>query len=306
MKILLTTLNSKFIHANLALRYLRGMGAEEDILLREYTINDRLEVIAGDIFQLAADVIGFSCYIWNITETLELIDTLHQVSPETIIILGGPEVSYDPGEYLTRPGVDFVVFGEGEQTWRELLTVLRPEVPKRVISRERLSQINGLAYRADGKPVINQPRELIKDLGTIPSPYLRLDGLENKIAYVESTRGCPFNCQYCLSSTFQGVRYFPLERTKQELKQLIAAGVTQVKFVDRTFNCNKQHALAIWRFLAAWHPAANFHFEISADLLDEEIISFLRQVPPGLFQFEIGVQSTNSQTLDSIRRKTNL
>lgn len=306
MKILLTTLNAKYVHSNLALRYLRAVCPEEEVMIQEYTINDRLDVIAGEIYRTDAAVVGFSCYIWNLAPTLELVGILRQVSPSTVIVLGGPEVSYDPAEYVkSAAGADIVVCGEGEETWRELIASLKGE-GLRLDAAPDLSRIKGIAYRSPGGPAVNPPRTLIRDLGSVPSPYTAMDGLENKIAYIESTRGCPFNCQYCLSSTFQGVRYFPLQQTKQELERLVGAGVRQIKFVDRTFNCSKTHAMEIMTFLAAWNPPANFHFEISADLLDEEMLGFLKGVPPGLFQFEVGVQSTNPATLDLIQRRTDL
>lgn len=301
MKILLTTLNSKFVHSNLALRYLREVCAGEETVLREYSINDRVDLIAGDIFKIKADIIGLSCYIWNIAPTLELVSVLRQVSPRSTIVLGGPEVSYDPGKYLEHAGVDFVVYGEGEVSFASLVQYL-----KQPDGGLPLSDIKGIAYQGNKGPVVNPPQELIADLALIPSPYNRIDGLENKIAYVESSRGCPFNCQYCLSSTIQGVRFFPLERTKAELKRLVESGVKQVKFVDRTFNCQKKHALEVMSFLAEWNPEANFHFEIEGELLDEEILDFLKGVPAGLFQFEVGVQSTNPKTLQLIDRRTDL
>ncbi len=306
MKILLTTLNAKYVHSNLALRYLRAACPEEQVLIQEYTINDRLDVIAGDIYRTGASVVGFSCYIWNLAPTLELVGILRQVSPSVVIVLGGPEVSYDPAEYVkSENGADVVVYGEGEETWRELITCLKG-AGFRLKGGPDLSRIEGIAYRSPGGPAVNPPRDLIRKLEAVPSPYAALDGLENKIAYIESTRGCPFNCQYCLSSTFQGVRYFPLERTKQELERLVGTGVRQIKFVDRTFNCSKVHAMDIMTFLSAWNPPANFHFEISADLLDEEMLGFLKGVPPGLFQFEVGVQSTNPVALELIQRRTDL
>ena len=305
MKIVLAALNAKYIHSNLALRYLRGVCTGHEVSLREYSINDRLDLVAGELYKLGAEVIGLSCYIWNLSETLELADTLRQVCPESIIVLGGPEVSFDPGEYLANSScVDYVVYGEGEETFRELLDYLSLEPASR--DKAGLGRINGIAYRTGEGVCVNPPRALIRDLDSVPSPYLDFEGLENKIAYVESTRGCPFSCQYCLSSTFQGVRFFPLERTKRELEGLIEAGVTQVKFVDRTFNCNKDHAMQLWAFLAQWKPQANFHFEISADLLEQEELDFLGTVRPGLFQFEVGVQSTNLHTLELIERRTNL
>lgn len=303
MKIMLTSLNAKYIHSNLAIRYLNAYCHDDfpDIFIREYTINDRAEAVLGEIYKERADVVAFSCYIWNIGETLQIAANLKKVSPETIIVLGGPEVTYDPVDILSHnPYVDYIDYGEGEETFRQLLGYIKH-------NNVNIENILGLAYRTKGKCEKNQARPLIKDLDKIPFPYLEnLKSFQNKIIYYESTRGCPFQCQYCLSSTIEGVRFFSLDRVKRDLTRFIEAGVKQVKFVDRTFNCNHQRALEIMKFLAGAPGDINFHFEVAADLIGREMLDFLATVPKGRFQFEIGIQSTNSDTLELIKRKMDL
>jgi len=300
MKTLLTTLNSKFIHSSLALRYLKSY-CEDDfkhLHLEEYTINNDLDFILGEIYKKNYDLVCFSCYIWNIKETLELANNLKKVKRNIKILLGGPEVSYDPkGIMEDNPFVDFIIFGEGELTFRELLNYL-------VHQKGSINEIEGLVYRKDNLIIENKDRDLIQDLDSIPFPYEDFKELENRIIYYESSRGCPFNCQYCLSSTIKGVRYFSLERVKRDLEKLVNANVKQVKFVDRTFNANKKHCLEIMKFLKKIdNGRINFHFEITATLIDDEILEFLSTVRKGLFQFEIGIQSTNTITLEEIKRK---
>lgn len=305
MKILLTTLNAKYIHSALSLRYLRGVCKSHfpQVILREFTINEQVEHIAAEIFREKAQVVAFSCYIWNIAQTLQIAATLKKVQPDISIVLGGPEVSYDAPDYMeSNPSIDFIICGEGEQTFLELMQYLCKK-------NEFLKDIAGLVYRNGNEIYQNQARECITDLDQIPSPYEGevADELNNKIVYYETSRGCPFRCQYCLSSTLHGVRYFSLERVKTDLQSLINAGVKQVKFVDRTFNVDKKRALVIWQFiLEHYRMGMNFHFELAADLLDDEMLAFLAHIPPGVFQFEIGVQSTYQPTLSEIQRKTNL
>jgi|Wag4MinimDraft_17_1082658.scaffolds.fasta_scaffold00445_3 radical SAM superfamily enzyme YgiQ (UPF0313 family) len=299
MKILLTTLNSKFIHSSLALRCLRSYCNDEfNISLAEYTINQHSDDVVAEIYKEQPDIVGFSCYIWNIDQTLEIVKLLKKVRPELTIILGGPEVSYDPVNLLNDYSeIDYIIYGEGEITLKKLLEQLE--------RNKKLENIKGLAYRLQGEAKKTEPRSVLINLDEIPSPYQTLDGLENKIVYYETMRGCPFNCQYCLSSTLSSVRFFSLDRVKNDLLKLIEAEVRQVKFVDRTFNCKAEHCLEIFKFLLANRPKncnINFHFEITADLLTDQIIEFLAEVPPGYFQFEIGVQSTNSETLNLIDR----
>ncbi|HEY8363861.1 MAG TPA: B12-binding domain-containing radical SAM protein [Tissierellaceae bacterium] len=300
MKIVLTTLNSKFIHTSLAIRYLKAFVEDIiDVELREYTINQDINYITSQLYMSDADLIGFSVYIWNLTETLRICEILKKVKPEIKILLGGPEVSFDLKETLQKyPFIDFIIYGEGEETFREFLIAL--------LSGDELINIRGLAYRKGKEIFINPPRPLIDDLNKIPSPYKNIgDEFRNRIVYFESSRGCPFNCKFCLSSTIKGVRYFDLDRVKKELDALIKANVKQVKFVDRTFNANKKYAMDIMNFIIERNPKdINFHFEVTAHLLDDEMLEFLSHVKEGLFQFEIGVQSTNPRTIDAIGRTT--
>lgn len=302
MNILLTTLNSKFIHSSLALRYLRVFCADKpyQIDLKEFTINDTLEFIAGEIYRENAGIVAFSTYIWNIRQTLAAARRLKQVMGEVTIIFGGPEVTFESdklmGDYRF---IDYVVRGEGEVTFRELMECL-------VEGRGKIENINGITYRRGNEIIENQDRPMIQDLDIIPFPYCDEASLENKIIYYEASRGCPFECQYCYSSTFKGVRFFPIERVKKDLENLIKLGVKQVKFVDRTFNCNARFAAQIFRFLLEKGGQTTFHFEISADLLNDDLMEILKNAPPGFFQFEVGVQSTNLQVLKEIRRKSSL
>ncbi|NLX71451.1 MAG: DUF4080 domain-containing protein [Clostridiales bacterium] len=298
MKVLLVALNSKFIHSNLALRYIRAYCRDYNSMeIMEFSINDNIDRIIGRIFLAEPDLIAFSCYIWNINEVLMVADSIKRVLKDCIIVLGGPEVSFGAADIMKdNPGIDFIVIGEGERTFRQLLDGLD--------NKDDFSRIKGLAYRQGDEVVVTPPQPLISDLNTIPFPYKDgFEGLENKIIYYESSRGCPFNCQYCLSSTFSGVRYLPLDRVKRELELFIKAGIPQVKLVDRTFNCNPERSKQIFRTILELGGNTNFHFEMAGHLIDQEMIDILKQAPPGLFQFEIGVQSTNPKTLDAIQRK---
>jgi len=303
MKILLTTLNAKFIHTSLALYYLKRFCAssEREIMIKEFTINGRLREILGEIYETKAEVVCFSCYIWNIEQTLNLCRMLKKVSPKTTIVLGGPEVSFDPGQIMAEKSfIDYIIFGEGEMSFRCFLEALEQGMMT-------MEKIAGLAWRSSAGIKINQERSLIENLDLIPFPYFpdELQQLKQKIVYYETSRGCPFDCQYCLSSTIHGVRYFSLERVKTDLHQLALSGVKQIKFVDRTFNCHRKRTKEILAYLLLKkYQGINFHFEISADLLDDEIISLLKEAPTGYFQLEIGIQSTNPPTLAAVHRKT--
>ena len=300
MNVLLATLNAKYIHSSLALRYLAASCRSvcPDIMISEYSINNKLLDVLGDIYAQQPAIVGLACYIWNIDLTLSLARLIKQVMPDTVIVLGGPEVSYDPGYLLdTYPCVDYVIQGEGEETLAQLIAAMA--------AGDIVDSINGLAARGtDGKPIVDEP-QVVTELDTIPFPYSQADlaALKGKIIYYESSRGCPFSCQYCLSSATNGVRFFSLERVFQDLQTFIAAGVQQVKFVDRTFNANKNHYLPILRFLAAQNCSTNFHLEVAADCLDEEALVVLEQAPVGRFQLEIGIQSTHEQTLTAIQRR---
>ena len=301
MKIILSTLNSKFIHSSLSIRYLQAYTRDIfNVKIEEFTINQNIDLIASELYKLNADIIGFSTYIWNLTETLQICEILKIVNPNLKIILGGPEVSFD-GELVmeNHPFIDYIIYGEGEETFRELLLAVKEK-------KENYGSIKGLIYRDKYNIVKNLPRPLMQNLNNIPSPYENIKGeFKNKIVYFESSRGCPFNCKFCLSSTIKGVRYFQIERVKAELEKLIEGEVKQVKFVDRTFNANKRYAMEIMNFIIEKDPKnINFHFEVTAHLLDEEMLEFLSNVKEGLFQFEIGVQSTNLDTIDAIGRTT--
>jgi len=301
MKVVLTTLNAKFIHSSIALKYLEVACRPicSEIVSKEYTINNELLTILSDIYQEQPGIIGLACYIWNVDMTLKLARLLKKVLPQVIIILGGPEVTYDPADLMKQHScVDYVVQGEGEETLRALLAALQSNSP--------VSDIAGLTFRQNGGIVTGKP-QIVTDLNTIPFPYCDKDinMLQDKIIYYESARGCPFSCSYCLSSATSGVRFFSLERVYKDLQFFIAHNVRQVKFVDRTFNARKEHYLPILRFLAKSDCRTNFHFEIAADVLDDEVVEFLKQVPVGRFQFEIGIQSTYAQTLDTISRHNN-
>ena len=297
MKIVLSTLNSKFIHSNLALRYLKEYVKDlVTVDIMEFTINQTIDSIISQIYKKSPDILGFSTYIWNVEKTLEICQIIKMVSPKTKILLGGPEVSFDGMDILrTYPFIDCIIYGEGEQSFREF------------IHSKGLEEIKGIIYRDDkGDIILNPPRELIDDLDKIPSPYAAIgDEVKNKIVYYESSRGCPFNCNFCLSSTIRGVRYYSLDRVKSDLLKLIEGGVSQVKFVDRTFNANKEHSMELMNYIMSLNPEnINFHFEVTAHLIDDETLEFLKRPKEGLFQFEIGVQSTNKDTIKAIGRIT--
>ncbi|OPJ55166.1 B12-binding domain-containing radical SAM protein [Alkalithermobacter paradoxus] len=299
MKILLTTLNSKFVHTNLAIRYLKSCTSHlTQIDIKEYTINNTIDYILKDMYNENADVIAFSTYIWNVDETLKIAKNMKKISPHIKILLGGPEVSYDYVKVMEdNPYIDYLIYGEGEVTFREFVEYM--------LGKKDITNIDGIVYRENENIIVNKERCLLTLLDEIPSIYENIDikEYENKIVYYETSRGCPFNCQYCLSSTIKGLRFFDIERVKKELKILIDAKVKQVKFVDRTFNANKKYALDIMNFLIEHDNGyTNFHFEVTAHLIDEEMLEFLSKCKQGLFQFEVGVQSTNPLTLKEIQR----
>lgn len=299
-KILLCAVNARYVHSNLAVRYLKKcckdlFGA---VVIAEFSINDNIDGILKSLYSSGAYIYGFSCYIWNIDIILKLCASLKKVRPEAIIILGGPEVSYDAASLLEEnPFIDYVVAGEGEQTLPELLGCIEG-------SQSGFSEIAGIAYREGGGVRINQPRPPVPDLDMLPFPYDGFKDLENKILYYETSRGCPFNCQYCLSSTTRGVRYLSMDRIRRDIKRFTDAGVKQVKLVDRTFNCDINRSIEIMEYIIQLNSTVNFHFEIAADLVDGRFLETVEKAPKGMFQFEIGIQSTNPETLSEIRRKT--
>lgn len=298
MKVVLLALNAKYIHTSLALRSIATYckAYEENIKVLELTINQNENDIIKTIYEEAPDVLGISCYIWNMSFIKMLVPTLKKILPNTKIILGGPEVTYE-GEYLLDIlPIDFVMEGEGEETWKEYLDYF-------VGKGLALENIDGLIYKDhQGEIVKNRPRQPL-NLEYLPFVYESLEGLEHKIIYYEASRGCPFKCQYCLSSIEHGVRFVPLERVKEHMTYFTNKRVKQVKFVDRTFNAKRQYAMAIWQHIMAIDNGyTNFHFEIAAELLTDEMIALLKDARPGLIQFEIGVQSTNQKVLDTIMR----
>ncbi|RAP77095.1 B12-binding domain-containing radical SAM protein [Paenibacillus montanisoli] len=307
MKVVLSTLNAKYIHTSLALRCLKAYSEKDfDIDIAEFTIKDPAMNIVADLFARNPDVVGFSCYIWNIEETITVIDMLRKIKPEIRIVLGGPEVSYDTEFWMERLSqVDYIVVGEGEETFHHLLTELKDTL--------KFHLVFGLAYRKehqDGRleVIVNPPRPKL-DLATLPSPHRFAEDvprLASRVVYFETSRGCPFSCQFCLSSIEVGVRYFDMERTKSDLLYLIDAGAKLIKFVDRTFNIKRDYALEIFQFLIENHKGCVFQFEITADIMRPEVLDYLAEhAPPGIFRFEIGVQSTNDLTNEAVQRRQN-
>ena len=302
MKILLPACNAKYIHSNLAVYDLKAYSSDYDehVILREYTINQPKDEILKDIYSSGADVVCFSCYIWNISFVRELIRDLVKILPKTAFWAGGPEVSYDAEKFLTEmPEMTGVMVGEGEKTFHDLLEFY-------IDGKDSLEEISGIAYRTGDKIIHNGWRELM-DLSAIPFVYEHLEKFENRIIYYESSRGCPFSCSYCLSSIDKKLRFRDLELVKKELQFFLDHRVPQVKFVDRTFNCKHEHAMTIWKYILEHdNGVTNFHFEISADLLREEEMELMSQMRPGLIQLEIGVQSTNPETIRAIHRHMDL
>ena len=303
MNIVLTTLNAKYIHTNLAIRYLKAYAQPEyDATIAEYTIKDPVINIVSDLIQKKPDVIGFSCYIWNIEETIKVIKMIKKINPDILIVVGGPEVTYDVLEWMEKvPDFDVIVIGEGEQTLKQLLAGFS--------NGRDFSEVHGIAYRNEGGIQLNPQRNKL-DLKDLPSPYRfeeDADHLSKRVTYVETSRGCPFSCQFCLSSIEVGVRYFDREKIKDDIRYLMANGANTIKFVDRTFNISRSYAMEMFRFLIDEHlPGTVFQFEITADIMRPEVIAFLNEeAPAGLFRFEIGVQSTNDYTNELVMRKQN-
>lgn len=301
MNVVLSTLNSKFIHSSLALRYLKAYGEAHgqayDIV--EYTINMPVLHILSDITEHDIDVLGFACYIWNIEMTLHVVDMVKSVRPDIKIVLGGPEVSFTADELLERcPNIDYIVQGEGEEAFHALVTALQ-------LGNDGLDPvIPGVRGRRDGSILGSLEAVEVSDLSTIPFPYTEedMEDLEHKIIYYESSRGCPFSCQYCLSGNKNTVRFFPQERTLEELQWFIDHGVKQVKFVDRTFNCAPHHHRPLMEFMRDSDTDMNFHLEMEPELMTEWETNILCETPPGRIQIEVGVQSTHKKTLDAINR----
>lgn len=303
MSITLTTLNSKYIHTNLAIRYLKANAPAFNITLKEYTLKDSLENIATDLLKSQPKIIGFSVYIWNVEKTLTLINLLKEKDPTLTIFMGGPEVSYDFDVWFSRCPIDYIIYGEGELAFKELMEALHGE--------RDISDVRGIVYRnlvtgeliqAEVAPILN-PKEIL-------SPFYfeeDIPHLPNRIQYIETSRGCPYSCQYCLASVDNKVRYFDIEKVKDEIRYLMKNGGKTFKFLDRTFNINKTYALNIFDFIIKEHlPGTQFQFEITADIMPTELIDYLNEhAPAGLFRFEIGIQSTYDLTNQLVKRRQN-
>ncbi|MDR1066706.1 MAG: B12-binding domain-containing radical SAM protein [Clostridiales bacterium] len=295
MRVLLAAINAKYAHMGLAVRRLKAYCAEYDVTVREYTINNSEESVLADIFSFAPDALGISCYIWNIDMARRLAGNLKKILPRLVIVAGGPEVSFCPDEVLNGY-FDIVALGDGERAFKRLLET----------GFKNVEGISGIAFRGENGETVINPASAPVDINELPFPYDENDSFENKTAYYESSRGCPFHCSYCMSGTERLVLK-DAKKCFSEIQFFIDKGAKRVKFTDRTFNCSKTRAMDIWRYIIENDAGTtNFHFEIAADLLDDEQIKLLSRARKGLFQFEVGVQSANVATLAAVNRKTDL
>ena len=302
MKILLAACNAKYIHSNPAVYDLKAYAAayKDSVQIKEFTINQPKDEIMKEIYRSGADVVCFSCYIWNISFVRELIRDLKKILPDTVFWAGGPEVSFHAKNFLEdMPQVTGIMKGEGEETFLALAGYY-------LEGKGRLEEISGIVFRKENEIVDNGFREPV-DLDRIPFIYENPENIENRIIYYESSRGCPFSCSYCLSSIDRKLRFRSLSLVKKELQFFLDHRVPQVKFVDRTFNCRHEHAMEIWKYILEHdNGVTNFHFEVSADLFREDELELIGRMRPGLIQLEIGVQSANPETLEAVHRKTDL
>lgn len=300
MNILLTTLNSKYVHSNLALKYLymAGRSCCDGLKIQEFTINNSRDYVFNELVMGNYDAVCFSVYIWNVEKTLELAADLKKACPEVMILFGGPEVSYDCREFMEKhPYVDFLIAGEGETAFCKWCRALKGEL--------LFSQVEGLIFRRQGR-ILSGPEPVPVDFGALVQPYEMFPCEEDKVIYYESSRGCPFRCSYCISSLDKKIRELPAEKVMADLKRFLDSGVKQVKFLDRTFNWDKKRSMEIFRYLIEQDTGkTNFHFEICADLMDKEILDLLGTARKGLFQFEIGIQSANEKALKAVDRSGN-
>lgn len=293
MSVLLAAVNSKYIHTALGVRALYSYVKSDDVAMREFTVNENLGNVLKEIYRCHAEAVLFSCYIWNIEFILKLAEQLKKLSPDTLIVFGGPEVSFDSVYYMEKyPFIDAVMRGEGEETFADFL--------------ENGVSVDGMVYRSGGIVVEMPERPPVCDINTLPFPYTDEDIAENKnkLIYYETSRGCPFRCSYCLSSTVHNVRFRDLEKVKEEIMHFVRGGARIIKFVDRTFNADRKRATELVKFLIKNGGKTQFHFEVAADLLDNEIISVFKTAPRDMFLLEIGVQSTNEATICAVDRKT--
>jgi anaerobic magnesium-protoporphyrin IX monomethyl ester cyclase len=310
MRLLLATLHSRYIHSSLALPYIAASCADIsglETVIRELTVNERPEKVLITLVREQADIIAFSCYIWNVEQTLKIAAELKLLQPELFIILGGPEVSYGSHQLMAEhPYIDLVVHGEGEETMRRLMQLMMAASGE-ALSDDSLQEVGGISFRSDDAIISAAEKPAIRELDTIPSPFAAgLADTSKPLVYIETSRGCPFSCAFCLSSIEQGVRSFSLQRIENDLSILMELKVGTIKLVDRTFNYDPVRADHIWKFILKNNLKSRFHFEIAADLLTDGNISLLKSVPPDTFRFEIGVQSTAAETLASVGRKSDL
>lgn len=310
MKTVLVGINSKYIHTCLAVWYLKASviknnnfdEGKDEVKIREFTINDSKDNILSEIYKERPDILTFSCYIWNTEMILLLSKEIYQLLPQCIIILGGPEVSYDAAKVMeNNPEIAFALCGEGEEAFTELYYSLSYHTG-------RYKELSGIAYRNENSVVYNSGFNLVKNLDSIEFPYTPelMSTVKNRIVYYESSRGCPFSCSYCISSTFNGVRFFSMDRVKRDINTLLEYKPKLIKFVDRTFNCNRQRAKEVLRYIAGLNCGTLFHFEAAADLFDDELLEILSHAKEGLIQLEIGIQTTNTDTLEEIDRVTDM
>ena len=314
MKIVLTAINAKYIHSNLAVYSLKAASGEykENVEIAEFTINNSADYILKEIYKRKPDVLMFSCYIWNLSMIEEVMREFHKLCPDVPIWLGGPEVSFEVETFLqNHPEVSGVMMGEGEETFRELCSVYaRCEQEDVCLKKEELEEVKGIAFvyveNGEKNIQVNEWRAIM-DMSVLPFSYDKMEDFSNRIIYYESSRGCPFSCSYCLSSVDKKLRFRDLSLVKEELQFFIDQKVPQIKFVDRTFNCHHEHAMEIWKYIKEHdNGVTNFHFEISADLINEEELALMETMRPGLIQLEIGVQSTNEVTIKEIKRTMKL
>ncbi len=298
MKVLITAVDSKFIHSNLAVRYLKSFTRDMDYesKIKEFTINDREGRILEEIIKEKPDIVAFSTYIWNVELISRVANLIKRVDSNIEILYGGPEVSFDSRSFLKNNVGEYVIEGEGEKTYRDFILYK--------LGKVKLEDVRGLHYKINDIVYSNEKRPLMS-MDEIAFPYEENEDLSNKIVYYEASRGCPFNCKYCLSSTSHGVRFLDIDRVLKDLMYFINKEVRLVKFVDRTFNCNSKFAMAIWDFLIQQDTNTQFHFEISADILKPQEIELLSKAPKGRFRFEVGVQTTNDEVLRNINRFVN-